>query len=140
MIYSTPLSTYVKIEDDNSLPVQLLQALHSNHQISKQILQQKQQRLLLLRHHYCFRHNYQQNHNHSPDKDDNKDDDCPLTPHCKTMKLVWYHISRCVDHQCKIPHCLSSRKILSHYKSCQHSSCPICRPVRYVIAQSNSDL
>jgi len=112
--------------------------------LSKQILQQKQQRLLLLRHSYYCRHNsnnyYHESQSHDDDDDDDDDKICPVTPHCKTMKLVWYHMSRCVDHQCKIPHCLSSRKILSHYKSCQHSSCPICRPVRHVIAQSNNDL
>jgi E1A/CREB-binding protein len=129
---------YLSINDYNYISGLKVNNMQKD-QLSKQILQQKQQRLLLLRHSYYCRHN---NNNYYHKNHDNDDDDniCPVTPHCKTMKLVWYHMSHCVDHQCKIPHCLSSRKILSHYKSCKHISCAICRPVRLMIAQSNSDL
>lgn len=131
---------YMSINDDNHVSELQVDNMKKR-QLSIQILKQKQQRLLLLRHSYCCRHNndYHQNHSNGHDNDDIKDD-CPVTPHCKTMKLVWHHMSRCVDHQCKIPHCLSSRKILSHYKLCQHRTCAICRPVRYMIAQSDTDL
>ena len=131
----------LSIDDDNhDLGLQLDNM--EKHLLSKQILKYKQQRLLLLRHSYCCKHNstHHQSHSHGHDVTDDDKDDCPVTRHCKTMKLLWHHMFRCVDHQCKISHCLSSRKILSHYKSCMDNFCLICRPVRHMIAKSNSDL
>lgn len=113
----------LSIDDDNHVSGLQVDNMEK-HLLSEQSLKHKQQRLLLLRHSKCCKHN----------------DDCPVTRHCKTMKLLWHHMFRCVDHQCKISHCLSSRYILSHYKSCMDNFCLICRPVRYMIAKSNSDL
>jgi len=124
-------------QDDNIPSNEVVQDIHikqQQQQLTKQILKQKQQRLLLLRHSYCCRFN---NNRHSYDGHDH--DECPVTTHCKTMKLLWYHMSSCIDHKCKISHCLSSRKILSHFKSCKYSSCSICRPVRHMIAHSDDN-
>jgi hypothetical protein len=89
----------------------------SDHQ---QVLQHKQQRLLLLRHGVKCHH---------------EDGRCPVTRHCAGMKRLWKHMVDCKKQECRVAHCLSSRYILSHYHRCKDVRCPICGPVRKVIHQ-----
>lgn len=85
----------------------------------KQVLKQQQQRLLLLRHASKCPH-----------------DNCPVTPYCASMKLLWKHIMSCKDQECKVPHCVSSRYVLSHYSKCRETQCPVCAPVRDAIRKN----
>jgi hypothetical protein len=86
-----------------------------------QKIRHKQQRLLLLRH--ASRCQHQSN--------------CPVTPHCASMKKLWEHIAHCKDQQCTVQHCLSSRYVLSHYRRCKDPRCPACGPVRETIRKSS---
>jgi len=83
----------------------------------------KQQRLLLLRH--ASKCNYE-------------DGQCPVTPHCAEMKVLWKHIASCKDQYCKVKHCMSSRYVLSHYRRCKDSGCDICGPVRDIIKNGST--
>eukprot|EP01038_Epipyxis_sp_PR26KG_P004228 gene4228-6004_t len=87
----------------------------------KQVLKQQQQRLLLLRHASKCPHGNGQ---------------CPVTPHCWSMKMLWKHIMSCKDQDCKVAHCVSSRYVLSHYSKCKEQSCPVCGPVREAIKRN----
>lgn len=82
----------------------------------------KQQRLLLLRH---------------ASKCQYENGQCPVTPHCASMKKLWKHIADCKDQQCKVQHCMSSRYVLSHYRRCKDARCPACGPVRETIRKSH---
>jgi len=82
----------------------------------------KRQRLLLLRHAAKCPHN----------------DQCPVTPHCAEMKVLWKHIAYCKDSVCKVPHCMSSRFVLSHYRRCK-PPCNICDPVKDIIKNGEAD-
>lgn len=84
----------------------------------QEVLRQRQQRLLLLRH-----------ASQCPSNGENK---CLVTPHCAAMKVLWKHIAKCKDHQCVTPHCVSSRFVLSHYHRCVDKKCPVCQPVRVI--------
>lgn len=86
-----------------------------------QKVRHKQQRLLLLRH--ASRCQFKSN--------------CPVTPHCASMKKLWEHIAHCKDQRCSVPHCMSSRYVLSHYRRCKDSRCPACGPVRDTIRKSH---
>lgn len=86
-----------------------------------QKVRHKQQRLLLLRH--ASRCQYSSN--------------CPVTPHCASMKKLWEHIAHCKNQQCNVPHCMSSRYVLSHYRRCKDARCPACAPVRETIRKSS---
>jgi hypothetical protein len=86
-----------------------------------QKVRHKQQRLLLLRH--ASRCQFKT--------------DCPVTPHCASMKKLWEHIAHCKNQQCTVPHCMSSRYVLSHYRRCQDPRCPACAPVRETIKKSH---
>ena len=86
-----------------------------------QKVRHKQQRLLLLRH--ASRCQYKSN--------------CPVTPHCASMKKLWEHIAHCKDSHCSVPHCMSSRYVLSHYRRCKDPRCPACQPVRETIRKSH---
>ena len=87
----------------------------------KRIIQNKQQRLLLLYHSAKCQHGEGQ---------------CSVSPHCATAKNLWVHVERCEDDQCPVSHCFSSRDILSHYRQCNNPSCPSCVPVRSIIQNS----
>jgi hypothetical protein len=87
-----------------------------------QKVRHKQQRLLLLRH--ASRCQY-------------KPSECPVTPHCASMKKLWEHIAHCKNQQCTVPHCMSSRYVLSHYRRCKDARCPACGPVRETIRKSH---
>lgn len=89
-----------------------------------QKVRHKQQRLLLLRH--ASRCKYPAGQ-------------CPVTPHCASMKKLWEHIAHCKNQQCTVPHCLSSRYVLSHYRRCKDPKCPACAPVRETIRKSNEN-
>jgi E1A/CREB-binding protein len=86
-----------------------------------QKVRHKQQRLLLLRH--ASRCQYTS--------------DCPVTPHCASMKKLWEHIAHCKNQQCDVAHCMSSRYVLSHYRRCKDARCPACAPVRETIRKSH---
>lgn len=86
-----------------------------------QKVRHKQQRLLLLRH--ASRCQYKT--------------DCPVTPHCASMKKLWEHIAHCKNQQCTVAHCMSSRYVLSHYRRCKDVRCPACAPVRETIKKSS---
>ena len=86
-----------------------------------QKVRHKQQRLLLLRHASRCQHESGQ---------------CPVTPHCSSMKKLWEHIAVCKNQTCTVQHCLSSRYVLSHYRRCKDTRCPACRPVRETIQKS----
>ena len=89
-----------------------------------QKIRHKQQRLLLLRHASRCQHV----------------SDCPVTPHCASMKQLWEHIAQCKNPECTVQHCMSSRYVLSHYRRCRDSRCPVCGPVRDMIKkQARSD-
>jgi len=83
-------------------------------------LKHQQQRLLLLRHASKCPHNGQ----------------CPDTPHCAGMKVLWKHIADCKDSVCKVKHCTSSRYVLSHYQRCKDVRCELCGPVREAITRA----
>lgn len=85
-----------------------------------QKVRHKQQRLLLLRHASRCQYKGQ----------------CPVTPHCESMKKLWDHIAHCKNQRCTVPHCLSSRYVLSHYRRCKDPRCPACGPVRETIKKS----
>jgi len=85
-----------------------------------QKVRHKQQRLLLLRHASRCEHK----------------SNCPVTPHCASMKKLWEHIAHCKDSHCSVPHCMSSRYVLSHYRRCKDPRCPACGPVRETIRRS----
>ena len=87
-----------------------------------QKVRHKQQRLLLLRHASKCQYEAGQ---------------CPVTPHCASMKKLWKHIAHCRNQQCTVQHCMSSRYVLSHYRRCKDQRCPACGPVRQTIRQSN---
>ena len=57
---------------------------------------------------------------------------CIITSKCAEMKVLWKHLARCNDNECRVPHCLSSRYILSHWRRCR-SPCNICGPVKKLI-------
>jgi E1A/CREB-binding protein len=80
-----------------------------------QKVRNKQQRLLLLRHASRCQHETGQ---------------CPVTPHCASMKELLEHIAVCKNRTCTVQHCRSSRYILRHYRRCKDTHCPTCRPVR----------
>jgi Bromodomain/TAZ zinc finger len=86
-----------------------------------QKVRHKQQRLLLLRHASRCQHESGQ---------------CPVTPHCASMKKLWEHIAVCKNQTCTVQHCLSSRYVLSHYRRCKDARCPACLPVRETIQKS----
>jgi hypothetical protein len=86
-----------------------------------QKIRHKQQRLLLLRHASRCQHESGQ---------------CPVTPHCSSMKRLWEHIAVCKNQACTVQHCLSSRYVLSHYRRCKDTRCPACAPVREIIQKS----
>ena len=86
-----------------------------------QKVRHKQQRLLLLRHASRCEHK----------------SNCPVTPHCASMKKLWEHIAHCKDSHCSVPHCMSSRYVLSHYRRCKDQRCPACGPVRETIRRSH---
>jgi len=86
-----------------------------------QKVRHKQQRLLLLRHASRCEHKF----------------NCPVTPHCASMKKLWEHIAHCKDSHCSVPHCMSSRYVLSHYRRCKDPKCPACGPVRETIRRSH---
>lgn len=86
-----------------------------------QKVRHKQQRLLLLRHASRCEHK----------------SNCPVTPHCASMKKLWEHIAHCKDSHCSVPHCMSSRYVLSHYRRCKDPRCPACGPVRETIRRSH---
>ena len=86
-----------------------------------QKVRHKQQRLLLLRHASRCEHKT----------------NCPVTPHCASMKKLWEHIAHCKDSHCSVPHCMSSRYVLSHYRRCKDPRCPACGPVRETIRKSH---
>ena len=90
----------------------------STEQQRRELLRQRQQRLLLLRHASQCRVS--------------ADDQCKITPHCAAMKKLWHHISKCKDEQCAVQHCVSSRFVLSHYHRCKEPRCPVCKPVRLI--------
>ena len=90
-----------------------------------QKIRHKQQRLLLLRHASKCKHEPGQ---------------CPVTPHCASMKKLWGHIAHCKSQQCTVQHCLSSRYVLSHYRRCKDPNCPACAPVRETIRKSEQRL
>jgi TAZ zinc finger len=102
----------------------LLLLNHSGNDASKrndserQEVRHKQQRLLLLRH--ASRCQY-------------KHSECPVTPHCASMKKLLEHIPHCKNQQCAVPHCRSSRYILSHNRRCKDARCPTCGPVKETI-------
>lgn len=83
-----------------------------------ELLRQRQQRLLLLRH-----------ASQCPVTEENK---CKITPHCAAMKKLWQHISKCKEERCTVQHCVSSRFVLSHYHRCKDPRCPVCKPVRLI--------
>ena len=60
------------------------------------MLRQQQQRLLLLRHASKCKYGTVEN----PSV-------CPATKHCKDMKQLWQHITRCKDQACQRAHCVS---------------------------------
>jgi len=78
------------------------------------VLKQRQERLLLLRH---------------ASKCTVPDGKCG-TRHCGPMQKLWKHLSDCKQADCKVAHCVSSRYVLSHYHRCQDKSCEVCAPVR----------
>ena len=92
------------------------------HDSEWQKVRHKQQRLLLLRHASRCQH---------------KAGECPVTPHCASMKKLWEHIAHCKNQQCSVQHCLSSRYVLSHYRRCKDANCPACGPVRDTIRKSH---
>ena len=65
-------------------------------QQKQQVLRQQQQRLLLLRHASKCKYGTAENSN-----------TCPATKHCKEMKQLWQHITRCKDQRCLRAHCVS---------------------------------
>lgn len=84
----------------------------------KQVLQQQQKRLMLLRHSKL----------------------CKI-PSCKTkfcpqMIVLWKHLKFCRGKTCPVPHCVSSRCVLSHHRNCKRrnlsNTCEICGPVKMV--------
>ena len=87
-----------------------------------QKVRHKQQRLLLLRH---------------ASKCKFEPGQCPVTPHCASMKKLWEHIAHCKDHQCTVQHCMSSRYVLSHYRRCKDPRCLSCGPVRDTIRKAS---
>jgi hypothetical protein len=62
----------------------------------QQVLRQQQQRLLLLRHASKCKYGTAE----IPQT-------CPATKHCKEMKTLWLHITRCKDQRCQRAHCVS---------------------------------
>jgi len=93
----------------------------------KKVIRQQQKRLVLLRH----------------------ASKCKSGPSCKTkfcpqMVVLWKHMKKCRDKNCKVAHCLSSRCVLNHYRICKGenrtSSCEVCAPVmRYIRSQAIAD-
>ncbi|KAJ1404033.1 TAZ zinc finger-domain-containing protein, partial [Ochromonadaceae sp. CCMP2298] len=73
-----------------------------------------QQRLLLLRHASECQH----------------ENECPVTPHCSSMKTLWKHMQGCKDQECRVPHCVSSRYVMNHYSKCDDHTCVGCGSVR----------
>ena len=88
----------------------------------QQVLRQQQQRLLLLRHASKCKYG-------TPEVPQT----CPATKHCKEMKQLWQHITRCKNQRCLRAHCVSSRYVLSHYNRCKENKCAVCKPVRDAI-------
>ena len=88
----------------------------------QQVLRQQQQRLLLLRHASKCKYG-------TPEMPQT----CPATKHCKEMKQLWQHITRCKNQRCLRAHCVSSRYVLSHYNRCKENKCAVCKPVRDAI-------
>jgi len=105
----------------NSNNIQLPSSSSRRNDTEWQKVRHKQQRLLLLRH--ASRCEYKSN--------------CPVTPHCASMKKLWEHIAHCKDSHCSVPHCMSSRYVLSHYRRCKDPRCPACGPVRETIRKSH---
>ncbi|GBG24486.1 Histone acetyltransferase HAC5 [Hondaea fermentalgiana] len=106
---------------------QQLQQQHERSSTSQhdkdQILKQRQQRLLLLRH---------------ASRCQNPEGTCKVTELCARMKSLWKHISKCKDPRCPEPHCVSSRYVLSHYHRCVKEDCPVCKPVRIISANQRN--
>ena len=99
-------------------------------QITKQkaqVLRQQQQRLLLLRHASKCKYGTPENPS-----------TCPATKHCRDMKQLWQHITRCKNQRCDRAHCVSSRYVLSHYNRCKEDACSVCKPVRDAIHKHKS--
>jgi len=86
-----------------------------------QILKQRQQRLLLLRH---------------ASKCPIPEGNCTITPHCAQMKTLWKHIGICKNPHCLVAHCVSSRYVLAHYHRCKKDDCPVCQPVKAITQRS----
>ena len=100
-------------------------------QITKQkaqVLRQQQQRLLLLRHASKCKYGTPENPS-----------TCPATKHCRDMKQLWQHITRCKNQRCDRAHCVSSRYVLSHYNRCKEDACSVCKPVRDAIQKINAN-
>eukprot|EP00516_Mucochytrium_quahogii_P005909 CAMPEP_0203747238 /NCGR_PEP_ID=MMETSP0098-20131031/2444_1 /ASSEMBLY_ACC=CAM_ASM_000208 /TAXON_ID=96639 /ORGANISM=" , Strain NY0313808BC1" /LENGTH=1738 /DNA_ID=CAMNT_0050635603 /DNA_START=601 /DNA_END=5817 /DNA_ORIENTATION=+ len=106
----------------NTKKVSTSQNRHGTGQLTEQeqrqqVLKQRQQRLLLLRH---------------ASRCPSTEGTCKITAHCAPMKKLWKHIAKCKDERCSVPHCVSSRYVLSHYHRCKKDDCPVCKPVRII--------
>ena len=59
-----------------------------------------------------------------------KEGECPFSATCSKFQVLWKHINKCNDDECKIKHCFQSRRLMSHYCQCVDVRCLICIPVR----------
>ncbi|PKA50658.1 Histone acetyltransferase HAC12 [Apostasia shenzhenica] len=53
---------------------------------------------------------------------------------CIRVQQLWVHINSCNSTVCMFPRCSQSRKLFNHYKTCQAADCPVCIPVRDLVA------
>ena len=56
-------------------------------------------------------------------------------PSCPSTKKLLMHISTCKKKNCDVSDCIISRRLLSHYRYCTNMECPLCMPIRVVVAQ-----
>ncbi|CAN0572335.1 unnamed protein product, partial [Ectocarpus sp. 12 AP-2014] len=64
---------------------------------------------------------------------------CPTSPHCLVVKVLWRHIAQCMDASCMVPHCASSRFVMGHYHKCKEPKCRLCGPVRAIISRERDE-